>query len=237
MIIPSIKSLFRPRFAYKDGFSIICVYNNRDKLDHFLLKSLEGQSATFEFIGIDNQAGKFASAPQVLNEAAKGAKFDHLMFVHQDVALSSSDWLADVQNTLKQVRRYGAVGVAGAAGSGVHASVSHGVPPQPASKRRLKRPKAVQTLDGCLMIVPKSIFAEQGFDEETCRGWYLYVADYCLDLDRRGLKVYVLPHGIYHEGTGPSSDPSVYESARRALLMKHREHVRKVYMTIGVWET
>ena len=235
MIVQSIKNLFRTR-RNNDGFSIICVFNNRAKLDHFLLPSLREQSVPFEFIGIDNQAGNFASAPQVLNEAAKRAKFDHLMFVHQDVALDSPHWLAEVQDTLKQLGNYGAVGVAGASEGGLHGNVLHGDPPRRASPRRLGHVTAVQTLDGCLMIVPKPIFAEEGFDEETCGGWHLYVADYCLDLVRRGLKVYVLPQGVYHESMGPS-DPSVYETPRRALLMKHRDHVPKVYMTVGTWET
>ena len=235
MIVQSLKNFFRPRVYESNGFSIICAFNNRDKLDRFLIASLQEQSVPFEFLAIDNQGGEFKSAPHVLNEAAKRATFDHLMFVHQDVALGSSHWLADVQETLKQLGTYGAVGVAGRARSGFHASVSHGDPPRPASSRRLKRPKPVQTLDGCLMIVPKAVFMEKGFDEQTCRGWYLYVADYCLDLGRRGLKVYVLPQWVYHESMGPS-DPSVYEKARCALLMKHRDQ-KKIYMTIGVWET
>ena len=85
------------------------------------------------------------------------------------------------------------------------------------------------------MIVPRAIFLERGFDEAACRGWYLYVADYCLDLAGRGLGVFVLPNGVYHESMGPA-DPSVYRDAKRALLKKHRNH-KTLYLTMGVWET
>ncbi|MGC5198980.1 hypothetical protein [Aphanothece microscopica] len=93
----------------------------------------------------------------------------------------------------------------------------------------------MQTLDGCLLLVQRCVFMEQGFDEETCRGWHLYVADYCLDLARRGLPVYVLPQQVYHESTGPP-DPSVYATTLNGILKKHRHHCKNIYLTIGTWD-
>ncbi len=219
-----------------DGFSIICAFNDREKLDRFLLASLRGQCAPFELLTIDNCQGSFTSAARILNETAARAKFDQLLFVHQDIALRGSTWLADAQNTLQQLGSYGAAGVAGHGPDGLRACVRHGDPPRLAADELLERIESVQTLDGCLLIVPRSVFVEQGFDEETCRGWHLYVADYCLDLARRRLPVYALPHEVYHESMGPA-DPGVFAVTQGKILKKHRDHVSRVYTTIGCWDT
>lgn len=219
----------------RSGFSIICAFNDREKLDGFLLQSLRAQSAPFEILTIDNRLGSFKSAPRILNETAAHAKFDHFLFAHQDVALRGSTWLNDVRKTLETLGTYGAAGVAGHAPGGFKASVLQGHPPRFVCPKRVEQPQPVQTLDGCLLIVPRRVFLEQGFDEETCRGWHLYVADYCLDLARRRLPVYVLPQEVYHESPGPS-DPGVYAATLDNLRKKHRDHVKRIYTTIGIWD-
>ena len=82
-------------------FSIICVFNNSKKLDQYLIKSLEQQTVPFELITIDNTEGNYRAAAPVLNQAAKSARHEYLMFVHQDVALDSEDWLARAANDMK----------------------------------------------------------------------------------------------------------------------------------------
>ena len=123
------------------------------------------------------------------------------MFVHQDVALESERWLRDAQEAIRRLKHCGAAGVAGSSRKGVSASVSHGDPPR-LGGRRIRRPVEVQTLDGCLIIVPKAVFETVPFDPSH-KGWYLYVADHCLDLARHGYRNYVLPFDVYHESTGP----------------------------------
>lgn len=219
---------------YPKGFSIICVYNNRQKLIQFLLASLKNQLGSFEIIAVDNRMGIYRSAPKLLNEIARKAYFDTLLFVHQDVSFTSSSWLVDVQETLNTLGHYGAAGVAGSSSSGVKSCVWHGCPPLFSGGEQCDRPIRVQTLDGCLLIVQKSTFVKTGFDENTCDGWHLYVADYCLDLGRISLPIYVLPHRIYHESTGPK-DPATYESSLKKLLKKHNDHVANIHLTIGNW--
>ena len=51
--------------------SIICVYNNRDILEKYLLNSLKVQSIEYELILIDNTSGKFNSAAKALNYGGK----------------------------------------------------------------------------------------------------------------------------------------------------------------------
>jgi hypothetical protein len=218
------------------GISVICAYNNREKLDQYLIRSLNRQDSPFELLAIDNTQGRYSSAAEILNETAKRARYDYLMFVHQDVALIEDSWLTDAQQSLSHLRSLGAAGVAGISNRGPAASVLHGNPPSLAVSKKLRKPVPVQTLDGCLMIVPTEVFQKIAFYESAVSGWYLYVANYCLDLIRADYLIYVLPYPIYHESTGPS-DPNSYERTRQSLIERHRDHIQVIYTTIGTWKT
>jgi len=218
------------------GISIICVYNNRKKLNDYLIQSLNKQTVSFELLTIDNTAGDFRSAARILNETARKAKYKYLMFVHQDVEMDSNDWLANAQRDLDSLYRLGAAGVVGISEQGLASSVFTGDPAYFVGTERLYKPVQVQTLDGCLMIVPRRIFKRISFDETTIEGWYFYAVDYCLDLIRLGYRIYVLPCKTYHESPGPH-DPSVYEKTLKKILEKHRNHIEMIYSTMGVWKT
>ena len=221
-----MRHLFQIFSCTKKGFSVICVYNNRQKLNDF----------PFESFMIDNTANNIKSAARILNETARKARYEYLMFVHQDVTLYSHTWLADAYKDLGTLQHLGSAGVAGKNENGLVASVTHGNPPFFVGPERLTSPIQVQTLDGCLMIVPLKIFRRISFDEKTIQGWYLYVVDYCLDLVRRGYRNYVLPHQIYHESTGPS-DLRLYENTLNNIIQKHRSHTPMIYSTMGEWKT
>ncbi len=218
------------------GFSIICAYNDREKLERMLIASLRDQTAPHELLLIDNCSGHFRNPAAILNETARGARFEYLMFAHQDVVLGSPRWLEEAGQSIRWLWRFGAAGVAGRNAKRMVSNLTHGHPPRPACEHRLVRPVRVQTLDGCLMIVRRDLFMAQGFDENFAGGWYLYIANYCLDLARRGRSVHVLPQELYHESMGPS-DPALYESAKAGLLDRHRDQVKAVYTTMGVWKT
>lgn len=53
--------------------SIVCVYNNQDILNDWLLKSLKNQTIKFELIKIDNTRNTFKSAEEALNYGGKKA--------------------------------------------------------------------------------------------------------------------------------------------------------------------
>ncbi len=217
--------------------TIICVYNNAEKLDRYLLKSLREQNVSYELITIDNTEGQYNSAAEILNETAEKAKGDYLMFVHQDVELSSITWLMDVEDTVRKLRRFGAAGVAGRNSRGrFRAMVWTGSPPFFLGSEKLKKPMRAQTVDGALIITPADLFRQVRFDEKVCSGWYFYVAEYCLQLSRYGRGVYVMPHEVYHESPGPS-DPEVYADTVAKILEKHRDHVEVFHTTMDSWNT
>ena len=66
--------------------SVICVYNNKEILNDFLIKSIKQQSfIDYELILLDNCGSHYKSAVEALNKGAMQAKGDILLFIHQDV--------------------------------------------------------------------------------------------------------------------------------------------------------
>jgi hypothetical protein len=224
-----------PNVSGESGFSVICAYNDAAKLDKYLLPSIaKQQSAAVEVILLDNRERKYANAAPALNEAARGARYDYLLFAHQDISLISPLWLANARKWLGDLVDLGAAGPIGQNESGAIGNVMHGKPPSiPGHSTQL--PREVQTLDGCLLIVPTAAFAARGFDTSIRLGWYLYVLDYCLDQIAAGLKCYVLPEWTYHLSTGPNK-PTAYAHSLALIRKKHRA-IGTIYSTIGVWST
>lgn len=217
--------------------SIVCVYNNKEILDNFLLKSLKTQSVDYELILIANTNGKFKSAAQALNEGAEKANGDYIMFVHQDIDLKSNEWLKDTEYILGSLDNFGICGVAGISPwdeDEIISNIQQGNPPQNISKKRIKTPQKVQTADECLFIIPRSVFKILKFDQEVCSDWHLYAVDYSLSIKYRGFKVFVLPSDIYHSSPGNSMSEQYYLTLKK-VLKKHKNHYKVVFTTMGGW--
>lgn len=218
--------------------SIVCIYNNRQILSDYLLKSLKNQTVKFEFIKLNNTKGQFKSAAEALNYGGKKAKGKYLMFVHQDVDLYSNTWLEEVEKILDKLSKLGIAGVAGRSKDedSVITQIKHGNPPRFVGKMQIKKPYEVQTLDECLVIIPKTIFSTLQFDENVCDNWHLYAVDYCLSVKRLGFDSYVLPIFIYHKSPGYSISGKYFASLKK-VLKKHKSYYGKIYTTVGGWST
>jgi len=240
--------------------SIVTVYNNRQYLEEILLKSLKKQTARFELIMLDNTRGKFKSAAEALNYGGSKTNGKYIMFVHSDVDLISNTWLEDVEKILDSISNLGVAGVAGVAekvgnyktrGRNI---IKHKDPPVIWDLGNpIQKPELVQTLDGCLMIIPKSVFHILRFDEEICDDWHLYDVDYCLSCKEIGLDVYAIPAFIYHKSVGLSKSlssknkmqiikslgplPKPYYQTLKKVLNKHRIYFKRIYTTCGNWST
>ncbi len=227
---------FRRILWYSTMISIICVYNNRQILEDYLLRGLQNQTAKFELILVDNTTKQFASAAKALNHGSRRSKGDYLMFVHQDVLLGSIDWLADVESRLNLLPGLGAAGVAGMheLKRSVMTNLEHGDPQRLAGPIQIETPEMAQTLDECLILVPRSVFAKLEFDEETCDDWHLYAVDYSLSIKKLGYDVYVIPDYVYHLSPGYSMSSGYYRVMGK-VLKKHRGDYPVIYTTMGVW--
>lgn len=218
--------------------SIVCVYNDKNILENFLLKSLKNQTAKFELILLDNRQEQFKSAAEALNYGGEQAKGKYLMFVHQDVDLYSNTWLEEVKKILDKLPNLGIAGVAGKSKNkeGVITNIKHGSPPRFAGKIQFEKLTKVQTVDECLIIIPKSLFTKLQFDENTCNDWHLYAVDYCLNVQKIGFNSYVIPMFIYHKSPGYSMSEQYHKTLKK-ILKKYRNYYAMVYTTMGNWST
>ena len=216
--------------------SVVCLYSNENILNSYLLNSLQKQNKEYQLILLDNTEHKYRTAAQALNGGGLKATGKYILFAHQDVALISKNWLADVEKTLNHLDKLGVVGVAGRSEKyrNIVSNLKHGNPPRYAGKIRLKSPIPVQTLDGCLIITPREVFMKKLFDEKTCDEWYLYAVDYCLEMKRLGLKVLVLPNKVFHLSSGPAK--SKYLKTAEKVYRKYRGEYKVIYTTVGIWD-
>jgi len=217
--------------------SIISVYNDRDLLEKYLLKSLEIQNIDFELILLDNTSNKYTSTAMALNYGGNKAKGDYLIFIHQDFDFGSDTWLNELEKILEKLENLGVAGVAGRYDKNTISNIKTGFPPVLAGPIQINDPEKVQTLDECLIIIPKKIFTEIQFDEATCDDWHLYAADYCLMVKNAGYDVYVLPLGGYHASPGYSFTSEAYYSTLKKLVKKHKADHKWIYTTTGSWST
>ena len=222
-----------------------------------MLSSLNRQNSQYQLVLVDNTSSKFKSAAQAYNFGAAQATGKYVMFVHQDVDLCSESWLSDAENILDSIGTFGVAGVAGMSEKGRslkergrniitnhedHREWEFGNP--------IERPEIVQTLDGCLVIIPASVFKLLQFDERVCDNWHLYDVDYCLSCKELVYEVYAIPLSIYHRSTGPWHHPSrlkilrslgplphTYYKALNNLINKHKSNYRYIYTSNGEWNT
>nr|WP_319374582.1 glycosyltransferase [uncultured Methanobacterium sp.] len=217
--------------------SIVCVYNDPDLLSKYLLKSLDLQNSTYELILVDNTNHKFKSAAEALNYGGKKANNDYIMFVHQDMDINSCNWLKDAEEFLNSLENLGIAGIAGRSKDKWWpiTNILDGIPPAPIAPCQIKVPVSVQTLDECLMIIPKRIFCNLLFDEVTCDNWHLYGIDFSLTVKKMGYDVYVLPLYAYHRSKGFSLSEKYYETLNK-LFKKHRNQ-KIILTTVEDWVT
>jgi len=213
--------------------SIVVVYNDERVFKEVLLAGLKRQNVEYELIALPNADGRFKSAAEALNFGGNSAAGKYIMFVHQDVELGCDSWLEKVENALDNTPDVGIAGAAGVRKKDGHAQMRGyisdcgGVLGAPIDKL-----EEVDTLDECLLIVPKSVFKKLSFDEKTFDGWHCYGIDYCLSVGRSGLKTYVLPFFVYHR----SLKTNVREllGYQKRLYKKHKNNYRRIYTTCGV---
>lgn len=219
--------------------SLICVSNDKEVLNECLIKSLSLQKGEFELIVIDNTESVWHSAATALNEGARKAKGDFLIFVHQDFIFESNNWLLDFVKFSNELESFGAAGVAGAAkNQGIVSNITHNWPiPVRVGYFEISKPIKVQTLDECLISIPRTVFSRFPFDEGTCDNWHLYGVDLSLTVLENGMNVYVLPLPGYHKSNGSSYTSGNYDRSLKLVLKKHRKSFRVIYTTCGNWST
>jgi hypothetical protein len=260
-LLQSLLASAIPRQDITPMISVICVYNDELIFQDYLLRSLAAQKSDFELVAIDNTKNQFKSAAEALNWGANQATAEYLMFVHQDIRLGSDSWFDGIEALLESLPHLGIAGVAGVRENGAtfkerfknfphqkpigRNAITHG----PQNKQwglPIQQSEPVQTLDECLVIIPKSVFSVVQFDEATCSDWHLYAVDYCLSVKTHGFCVYVIPKYVHHRSTGVEKSlvqvlvsfgtfSQEYYSTLKRVLNKHKHQFEWVYTSCGSW--
>lgn len=220
-------------------FSIVCVYNNKEILNEWLLNSLGMQNVKdYELIILDNTKGQFKSAAEALNVGGKKAKGSYIMFVHQDLKLIDGDWLRKAERYVESIGDLGIAGIAGMSnfedvnGERGRNVIFHGTDRKPWGNP-ISAAMEVQTLDEQLLIIPRNVFDVLKFDEISCNGWHLYGVDYALSVGNLGLKAYVLPLSVWHWSMGSPLDQRYFHTVRK--IAKKHKHIKMIYTPPGYW--
>lgn len=191
--------------------SIICVYNNENILEEYLIKSLNRQTEKYELILIDNRENKFKSAASALNFGAKKAHGEYLVFAHQDIYFSDENWIKNTTKQLKNLNNTGIVGVAGKTiDSLVRSNIKQGLNPVDVSPFKITKAEKASTLDECLFIIPKTVFDKYNLNEDICDDWHLYAVEYVYNIKNQGLEAYIIPTTLEHMSKGASMSETYY---------------------------
>lgn len=192
--------------------SIICVTNNEEVLNTYLLPSLKRQTVQdYDLVLVNAKEFNLDSAAKALNLGAEKAKGDLLVFCHQDIEFLEDDALEKIEAFAKG-NEFGIAGVAGIKKEDrlVYSTVIHGPKRQQAGQRNEGILK-VAALDECLLVIKKKNFA--GFDDLGAT-WHFYAVDYAYQSQKRGEKVLAFPLPIYHLSPGWSLDSSYFKTLK-----------------------
>lgn len=230
LIIDSEGLTTKHKTSQKPRISIVTCFNDIEILEVNLLASLLRQDELFELVLVDNTKARFKSLPVALNFGGSKSLGEYILFVHQDVYLQGEDWLRNAYYILKTLSDVGAAGVSGVSPNGefkgfiVDRGRYWGKP--------IRKPMPVRTLDEQLIIIPRRIFNTIKFDEHF--KFHSYVADYCLTLQEKRYKVYVLPLSVEHNSvTVGTLKASSIEMEDRLLYLKHRPMFKVICKTTG----
>ena len=219
--------------------SIICPYNNKGILESLLQKSLKNQKdVKYETILIEAKQHGFGSAAETLNYAGSKATGDYLIFVHQDIVFENAFVLKQI-NDFSENNEFGIAGVAGCIVNGKRvltiSNICHGLKHEKASNHKINVPKAVISLDECLLIVPRKVFNKIKFSD-IGKTWHLYGTDYSIQCKNEGYKVLVFPiTNIWHASNGISLNANYFDSIQK--LAKMYSEQKSIITIFGIWPT
>ncbi|TKX40348.1 glycosyltransferase family 2 protein [Halorubrum sp. CGM4_25_10-8A] len=220
-------------------FSIISVYNDREVLSEYLLDGIDKQTySKYETVLINNEKQQYDSASDALNEGARRASGEYLVFIHQDVKLPKS-YLSKAVSYLSDIDDLGIAGAAGVRETGKYSAegvntIHHG--PDHCEWERgtpISEPTEVETLDELLLIIHRDVFDKYKFSPSLCPGWHLYGVEYSMRMKRIGRSVKVLPLDLWHRSDGGWRG---WHHDRTLLrLVRHYTEVDCIHTTGGSW--
>lgn len=179
------------------GISIICVYNDPAVRAECLDRSIGAYRGALDvdYVPVDNTTHAFASAGAALNHGASRARYDLLVFVHQDVFLHSIDQLARVGDFVRS-GEWAMIGANGVTRSGE----SVGLLRDRAQLlgRSAPSPIDVDSLDEVLFITERETIERYPLTEDETCAWHAYAVEYGMRMRSHGSRVGAVDTAISH---------------------------------------
>jgi hypothetical protein len=212
--------------------SVVCVYNDIRAFETLLLASLKQQTVKYQLIALENTQHRWTSAASALNRGGRLATGRYIMFVHQDIEFGSPTYLEEAERWLDSIPGLGIAGAIGMSENGktyderLRGFISNcgqdwGKP--------ISKPEPVQTIDECVLIIPRAYLTAYPFDETTFDGWHCYGCDYALSVNERGQGAYIIPGYVYHRSMAQNLDK--LRTYHRRLFFKHHRHYARIHAT------
>ncbi len=168
-------------------------------------KNIEGSiGVPYEIIKYENSNGAIGLC-ELYNAGARKAKYDLLCYMHEDIAIKTSEWGQIVQEIFEKNKLVGVVGVAGSAyktyapsgwdveGNGDRVRYinyiqlfkrtirpSELINYNPSARKLAK----VVCVDGMWFCTRKDIVLKHPFDEDLLKGFHGYDIDFCLSVNQ-----------------------------------------------------
>lgn len=173
---------------------IVCSTKNNlvEELRKNVAETIDSNSE-YEIIIIENVTNPRPLA-KVYNEGARKARYENLLFLHQDAGFVSRNWLAQIEEKLKEPD-CGVIGFAGAklmfdfpsswGGNGIEWMVTYYETDGVLMSLNCPEKDAftqVVAIDGFAMFVRRNVWELNPFDEEVLNGFHCYDVDFSLSL-------------------------------------------------------
>ncbi|MFI3305231.1 MAG: glycosyltransferase [Rikenellaceae bacterium] len=206
---------------------IVCSVNSK-LAESFRANVASTIGVEYELIVQDNR-GTTMGICEVYNMCAERAKYDSLLFIHEDVIFETEGWGREIVEQLRQPK-CGAIGFAGATlksksysgwGQQRKYSVCNYIEQYVDGSRRhlytndstSAQFQPVVTLDGVALFVSRKVWAESRFDDQLLRHFHCYDLDFTLQLFDRGYTNYVCKCiSIVHFSLGKYDDAWIRET-------------------------
>jgi hypothetical protein len=177
--IEDLRKQYRPQQQRKPvPVTVASLTFDPKALGEHLSRALAHQDVECELL-VESNGDNHITLAQYYNKVIDSAQHDVILFCHPDVEFSP--WgISAMLRIFTKASDSGAVGLVGITVQGLLVW---------SDRRRL--PREVSTLDACIMMIDR----RQGlrFDEKTLNSFHCVVEDYCIQVQKRGLKAYVAP--------------------------------------------
>lgn len=176
--------------ALRAPVSVVCVFNDPEVRATCLDRSIEAGLADApetEYLPVDNTQGQFASAGAALNDGARRARHEVVVFVHQDVYLHS---LPALERAAADLLADPSVGLVGAVGITASDTVSGVVRDRVVM---IGHPAAqdteVDSVDEVLFAISRDRVLREPLSEHPDLAWHAYAVEYGARVRSQGLRV------------------------------------------------